>query len=749
MRIEVRGGPHAPRSLEFGPEKREILIGRMREADVSLPLDGHVSRRHALLRWQEGSLWVEDLGSTNGTFLGETRITAPVPLPPEADLRIGDTLLHIVWQPQAPPPSAPPPDAQAPQEVLRRMEILERISELLSSVHDLPHLLEALLLHLFEVVPAERGVVFLLNPGTGELVPEAVLLRSEGGNEEVRVSRSILERVVQERRPLLVLDALSDGEWGISASVQALGLRSVICTPLICRDELLGVLQLDTSHLHHLFTPQDLELVRIAAHQAALRIHETYLLRERAHQEALRTNLRRYFSPQVADRFLAGELNLYQTRRVEATILYSDIRDFTPLAETMEPDALIRLLNEYFSEMSSIILKHDGIIDKYIGDAILAVFGSPLEDPDHTLKALLAALEMQAALEAWNRRRVSKGEQEIRMGIGIHCGEVVHGNLGSEERVDFTVIGDTVNTAARLVAAARPGEIWVSDAVRERMRDWFEFEPLPPMQFKGKSQLIPVYQVVGPKDEERLLQRCTWLRFYRVAATTHIGRVREKNEDLCLVDEERGIFVVVDGVGSYEGGVEASQLTLDILQEHLANLVSSPLKEEDLGRALRISHEALREKSRATGRRYGVTLAVGVLQDRWFYFASVGDARVYRFREGHLEQLSRDQSVVWTLMEQGLLSRDQARRHPLRNVITFCLGKDEEWEPEVQRVAVQRNDWLLLCTDGLWEMLSDDEIARTLAQSDTPHQAVERLVELANQRGGRDNITVVVVGIEK
>jgi adenylate cyclase len=180
----------------------------------------------------------------------------------------------------------------------------------------------------------------------------------------------------------------------------------------------------------------------------------------------------------------------------EVTVLFSDIRGFTALSETMRPDDMATLLTEYFTEMVECVFRHDGTLDKFIGDSVMAQWGAPIAADDDADKAMAAAIEMIQELEKLNTKWKSEGRPQLNIGIGINQGEAFAGNIGSERRLEFTVIGDTVNTASRLCSAAGPGEILISDDMKKAMSKKPKLSAIPPLELKNKSQPVKVYKVL-------------------------------------------------------------------------------------------------------------------------------------------------------------------------------------------------------------------------------------------------------------
>lgn len=214
-------------------------------------------------------------------------------------------------------------------------------------------------------------------------------------------------------------------------------------------------------------------------------------------REIIKETFKRYVSGEVVDTILKGGARVILTgEKRRASVLFSDIRDFTALTEKIPPEEAVGLLNDYFSVMVNIIFSHQGTLDKFMGDAIMAVFGAPVALPDHSLKAVKAGIEMQMALLRWDEVRLTKNQAPLLMGIGIATGEVVSGNIGTSKRMDYTVIGDVVNLAARLSGQAKGGQIFISQETQEEIKEKVKTKQLAPLQIKGKSQPATVYEIL-------------------------------------------------------------------------------------------------------------------------------------------------------------------------------------------------------------------------------------------------------------
>lgn len=220
-----------------------------------------------------------------------------------------------------------------------------------------------------------------------------------------------------------------------------------------------------------------------------------------AERDKLKETFNKFHSKEIAEAILKGEVKLGGNRQ-EATVFFSDIRSFTAMSESMEAEQVVEMLNEYMTAMVSEIQKHQGVVDKYVGDAIMAVWGVPMPRPGDTWNAVRASLAMRKRLAEFNEAREKAGKVPVKIGMGLHTGELIAGNIGSTEKMEYTVIGDTVNTASRIESLTKEfgTDMLISEDVYKRVKDKLIVEPIS-ANVKGKTKALVAYKVKGYYDE--------------------------------------------------------------------------------------------------------------------------------------------------------------------------------------------------------------------------------------------------------
>jgi adenylate cyclase len=389
------------------------------------------------------------------------------------------------------------------ESVLRRdyekLRVSFELTRAIAGELDVDKLLAKILATGFEVLAADRGVVLLFDEKR-QLQPRCVRTKRGAATDDVALSSTIINEVLRDRAAVLSSDALMDSRFKGAHSIIMQGIRSSMAVPLIYSDELLGVMVLDSQVAANAFTDKDLQLTQALANQAALAIQNSLYARKIEKEALTRERFQRLLSPAIAELVVSGEVAVEKGGQArDTTVFFSDIRGFTSMSETRTAQEIVDMLNEYFEQMVEIIFKYEGTLDKFVGDEIMALFGSPVAHPDDAYRAVKVAIEQQRILEEWNKVRVAEGEAPIHIGIGINSGSVVAGYLGSSKALEYTVIGDVVNTASRLCSFAKAGEVIISKNTFDLVRDYFDTHELSPAQVKGKALALQVYKVLGEK----------------------------------------------------------------------------------------------------------------------------------------------------------------------------------------------------------------------------------------------------------
>jgi adenylate cyclase len=518
-------------------DRDELVIGRA--PDVGLCLDDvTVSRHHARLVPRGEEALLVDLESHNGTQVNGVRVG-------EATVRSGDRIAigtvelqlrrretpgvgpfagvvqldeersdpavsativrssaeieHLLRTPPGPAPAegSSPPEIERSNRILRA---LTQVAKVLISEDALEGVLQKVMDLVFENVSAERGVLGLYEGD--RLEPKVVKYRhprSEG--DRIVIPRAITNRVRADRVAILSMDARSDRRFDASASILSLGVRSAMCVPLWEKDRVIGIIYVDEDFKTGVFHAQDLDLLVALGNYAAVAIERAALSERVRREAAIRAKLARYHSPGVIGRILSsgGSLEEMEMQERQVTVSFSDVVGFTTLSEGLPPRQVGEAINRLFTALTDCVFEHEGTLDKYIGDCIMAVFGAPIAQPDHARHCVAAALRMHGVLEELNR---APGQPRLELRTGINTGTVIAGDIGSPRRKDYSVLGDAVNLAARLESqVAKPGQIVIGEATYEQVRDFFACEYLGDFSLKGKKRVVAAYRVLGELDK--------------------------------------------------------------------------------------------------------------------------------------------------------------------------------------------------------------------------------------------------------
>ncbi len=454
-----------------------VVIGRQ-NADLDLTPDFQVSQIHARITAQDGVLWIEDLDSLNGTLLNGAEIrkarltSADCVIIGETDLRLGveqDSEKHgtrfgtvRASEPTVPVDNVPDVASPALEVVRQRLSLFYELGAAFGSSDGIDALLNKIIEQVMRGMSVAQRGALLLRDSRGQLLLKAHLPE---GNPSPSLS---LAKQAMNNKEAFIWRRTED-QAAVSNSILRAETQCALYAPLILRDEVLGVIHVDSCIDPNAFDSEDLYLLMALSYQAAMLVAFQSTLKALRDEATIRSDMMRWFSPKIAKRLTERGNPWSGGERVQATILCSDIRGFTALTMKMEPHHVVSALNEMWELLIPIILKYDGTIDKYVGDSVLAVFGTPDPDENQWEHAVRAAMEMQVAMTDLARARKAKGQQAFEIGIGVHTGEVLHGVIGARDHQEFTVIGDAVNRSDRICAAAGKGEVVISKDVHEHV----------------------------------------------------------------------------------------------------------------------------------------------------------------------------------------------------------------------------------------------------------------------------------------
>jgi adenylate cyclase len=512
------------------PVGESILIGRQDSAGLRIS-NLEVSRRHCQIDRCEDGFRVVDLGSRSGTRINDVPVQS-------SRLNSGDLLAigpHVfrieVSSPHAKVKSDEPgtmaisdPNAQlmlkeilvsdyslakqigtvtaedSLDRVRHHLEVVQEFSRAIQTTLDTSVLIERTLDELFRVFDKmDAGVIFLRDASSGELAPGAIRRRTKRDSGPVGYSTTILRSVETEQKAVVLLDVSQDARFQHAVSVKLGSMRTHMCVPLVVPGEVVGAIYLVAEGKEDAatgFDAEDLALLASLSGTVAVCVKNASLAREAQRNAQLNSNLQRYVSPEVTRRLIEqGVQGALSARTAEGVAMFCDLVGFTSLSEQLPPDRMARLLNRYFRRALDIVFKYNGSVNKFGGDSFLAVWGAIDSAPNDLISAVRAALEIQNDTFRLAAELAAEGVGSIQLTIGLNRGRFFAGDIGSEDRMEFTVIGDAVNVAARIQALAHGSQVLTTLDSLGEARSHMGLILYPDTPIRGRTSAVTVASV--------------------------------------------------------------------------------------------------------------------------------------------------------------------------------------------------------------------------------------------------------------
>ncbi|HEV2914528.1 MAG TPA: adenylate/guanylate cyclase domain-containing protein [Pyrinomonadaceae bacterium] len=514
------------------PDGRALTIGRAPDNDIRID-DLRVSRHHAVIR-SISRLRAELANISNGNvvLLNTTLVNAETG---ERALRVGDqirivtTVFNVVWNDEPPLSYTDEPLSMSTsmvpaesgvtallmttssqrtkdeelKELRRKAEMLAQLCEMsaaLASDFDAGSILDYATGVVMRTIPADCCAALLIDQEGDDPRPASLRVRQPGSassQQQPLISRTAVRTAIEKRVMLSSHDVLKDINLNVSQSAMMQGIRSLACAPLVGREGVYGALYIDRRDLLEIFTDVDTQLLAAVAAQAAIAV-EAARARERAQREALARAAFARFMPEHIIQELVENPQKFQlggtNKRV--TALFCDVRGFAKLSHRARPETIVDLLNILFTEMAAEIFEHQGTLNKYLGDGLMALFGAPVEGATDAADAVNAAIGMQRRIKGVNAQLAAKNLPRVTLGIGINTGEATVGVIGAEQRSEYTAIGDTINIASRIEGQARPGQVLVTAATARELGDKFSLSEPWSVKVKNIDEPVQIHSII-------------------------------------------------------------------------------------------------------------------------------------------------------------------------------------------------------------------------------------------------------------
>ncbi|MGD8241648.1 MAG: adenylate/guanylate cyclase domain-containing protein [Desulfobacterales bacterium] len=499
------------------------VLGRHPKNRIKV-LEPGVSKVHCLISAEDEQTYsVRDLGSRNGTFVNDKRIKGKVVLNDGDEVRLGNTrclfrdqidALNIQWTEQTPEEIeghvqhkvAPrkmnkffPQNNIIDDEMLRsdyeRLRISFELQRDIGFDLHVDFILGCVLDRVFEFLAFDQGIVLLIN-NRGEFNVHSFKLKKLDAT--LTVSRALIENVIKEGLGML----LANPNFAVGKDANDFldtPVHSSLAVPIMDEQELMGVILIEKEDTYTPYRERDLNLLSNVANKTAMFIRNSRVAKGVTRESLQRERYRKIVSPELAEMVVAGQLRVTEYGEWRpATLLMANIIGFESLARELEADVLVALLNRHFESLVRVVFHHEGMVDAFRGDRLLAVWGAPLAHDDDPARAVAAAMEMHQAVERLNHKRDAADQPPLEIGIGVATGDVLAATMGSVRTQRYSILGDVVMRVEAVCAAARAGQSMIAAETHQALRGRFAVEDADPVKFKDAA--IECFEVLGDSE---------------------------------------------------------------------------------------------------------------------------------------------------------------------------------------------------------------------------------------------------------
>jgi adenylate cyclase len=499
------------------------VIGRHPKNRIKI-LEAGISKVHCLIASEENQTFsIRDLGSRNGTYINGTRLKGKMFLKDGDEIKMGHTLCLFREQMEARRVKWRDDDKDAIREtILHKVapqqmnkffpetniideEMLRADYERLRISFELQRdigfdlhvdfILGRVLDRAFEVLAFDQGVVLLLDP-QGVFAIHAYKTKTLG--DELIISRTLADLVADDGQGVVLMNPNPSAGREAPEFIET-PVQTTLAVPILDEHDLQGVIILDRWAAYHPYREKDLNLLSNVANKTALFIRNSQIAKSVTRESLERERFRKVLSPEMAEMVVAGQLKVdLEGKQHASTLLMVNMIDFNAKAGALDPEGLIEFLNQYYDHLVGVVFRHEGMIDQYLGDRILAVWGVPQPHEDDPLRAVTAAVEMQQMMEAINQQRQKDSLPLLEIGIGVATGTVVAGSLGSQKTRRYSIVGELINDVQAICASARSEQVLISEKTFQMVQKLFDIDEAHTLQLRDRA--VKCFEIIGEQE---------------------------------------------------------------------------------------------------------------------------------------------------------------------------------------------------------------------------------------------------------